>query len=252
MSKRDDINELYRPSKYLEKVCIVLFWSNVLLSVWATIDAGFIHGILSILLVIIAFLYMIITVLDDGLFWYRAERERRKNALQDAFGIPLSEYKTDEYYNNEIKDSELSYAANLFESCYFTKEISRKMLLASIIKSLVSIIVLFVACRFISNDDILLIIAQTIFSASVMEETVRLNIFVYRISALFDNVFHEFVTVGITKKDQRAWLRWFCVEYECIKAHYRIRLDESIFNKINPSISKKWEIISSQIKTRAH
>lgn len=251
MSKRDDINELYQPSTILSRMCLVLFWSDVLLSLVLLAASDSFHSVLTLILVIIAFLYMAISVFDDGILWYRAERERRKNGIQEAFGVSLSEYSTEGYYNNDIKDTELSYAANMFESCFFTKEIGKRMLLSSIVKSLISIIVLFVACRLIPNDDILLIISQTVFSATLVEETVQLLIFVYRINALFDDVYHEFVTVGITKKDQRVWLRWFCVEYESIKAHYRIRLNENIFRKYNSSLSQKWECISSQIKTKA-
>lgn len=250
MSKRDDINELYRPSKNLEQVCLVLYIADVVLSVLLVVLSNSCHSILTILLVIIAFLYMMLSVIDDGILWYRAERARRKNGIQEAYSISLSEYSTEGYYNNDINDPELSYAANLFESCFFTREISKKMLFPSVIKSLLSFIVLMVACRFVSNDDIFLIIAQTVFSATLVEETIRLIIYVYRISALYDDVYREFVTIGITKKDQRTWLRWFCVEYESIKAHYRIRLDEFIFKKYNSILSNKWDNISSQIKTR--
>lgn len=57
-----------------------------------------------------------------------------------------------------------------------------------------------------------------------------------------------FTAVGISTTAQRVWLKFFCVEYESIKAHYRIRLSESLFNKLNPQLSETWEKLSSQIK----
>lgn len=251
MSKRDDINELYKPSKVIARVCQILFWANVSISVIMIFTSQIVSNYLTILLIIIAFVYMLFSIFDDGILWFRAESERRKNAIQNAFEVTLSDYETEGYYNNTINDSELAYAANLFESSYFTKEISKQMIAKSSIKSIIAIIVLLVTCRFIANNELLLVISQTAFSAVIVEETIRLIIFVYRIKTLYDDVYREFITNGICKITQRVWLRWFCVEYESIKAHYRIRLDESIYNKMNPGLSERWEKISNQIKTRA-
>lgn len=108
--------------------------------------------------------------------------------------------------------------------------------------------VLIISCRFIANDDILLVIAQTVFSAVVIEDAIRLIIFTQRIKTLYEEGYHELITVGISTTAQRVWLKFFCVEYESIKAHYRIRLSESLFNKLNPQLSETWEKLSSQIK----
>ena len=108
--------------------------------------------------------------------------------------------------------------------------------------------ILIISCRFIANDDILLVIAQTVFSAVVIEDAIRLIIFTQRIKTLYEEGYHELITVGISTTAQRVWLKFFCVEYESIKAHYRIRLSESLFNKLNPQLSETWEKLSSQIK----
>lgn len=252
MSRRDDINELYKPSKLIERVCLILFGANVCISVITIFAPPTVVNYLTIILIIIAFLYMLLSVIDDGILWFRAESERRKDAIQNAFGVAFSEYETEGYYNNAINDSELAYAANLFESCYFTKEISKRMIVTSSIKSIIATIIFFVACRLVANNELVLIIAQTAFSAMIIEETVRLIIFAYRIKNLYDDVYREFVTNGIFRKTQRVWLRWFCVEYESIKAHYRIRLDEPVFNKLNPKLSEQWEKILKQIRTKAN
>ena len=250
MSKRDDISKLYKPSKLLERICMSLFWANIVVSV-INVFVSKLSSYCTILLIVFALLYMLLSVIDDGCFWFIAERERRKNAIQKAYDVALSEHDTEGYYNNSIKDHELSYAANIFESLFFTKEISKRMVFKSCVKSFLAIVVLIVACRFVENDEILLIISQTAFSTTLIEETIRLILFLQRIRALYDDAYCQFVANGINKKTQRVWLRWFCVEYESIKAHYRIRLSESIFNKMNPELSKQWECISKQIKTKA-
>ena len=248
MNRRDDINKLYQPSKILEGVCFWLFAADIIVSLITVCVSGDVISYLAIALVIIAFLYMAVSIIDDGIMWFQAESARRKNSIQVAYDVRLDEYETEKYYNNDISDSDISYATNLFESAFFTKAISEKMVLGAIAKLIVAIVVLIISCRFIVNDDLLLVIAQTAFSAEVIEDAIRLFIFTQRIKALYEEAYHEFITVGIQTKDQRVWLKYFCVEYESIKAHYRIRLSESIFTKMNLQLSEKWNILSEQIK----
>ena len=248
MSRRDDINKLYKPSKTLEKMRVGLFSADVAISIIAACVGGDVISYLTIALVVIGFLYMVVSVIDDGIMWFQAESARRKNSIQVAYGIRLDKYETQEYYNNNVSDSDLSYAANQFESVFFTKEISEKMLLSSVVKLIIAVVILIITCRFVANDDILLIIAQTSFSALVIEDAIRLIIFTQRIKALYAEAYHEFITVGISTASQIVWLKFFCIEYESIKAHYRIRLSESIFKKLNPELSAEWDVLSEQIK----
>ena len=248
MSRRDDINKLYQPSKTLEKVCFGLFAADVVISIIAAWVSSDVISYLTISLVVIAFLYMALSVIDDGIMWFQAESARRKNSIQVAYGVRLDKYETQEYYNNNVSDPDISYAANLFESAFFTKEISERMLAGAVVKLIVTVVILIVTCRFVANDDILLVIAQTAFSAVVIEDAIRLIIFSQRIKALYAEAYHEFITVGISTASQKGWLKFFCIEYESVKAHYRIRLSESIFNKLNPELSAEWDVLSEQIK----
>lgn len=248
MSRRDDINKLYQPSKTLEKVCFGLFAADVVISIIAAWVSSDVISYLTISLVVIAFLYMALSVIDDGIMWFQAESARRKNSIQVAYGVRLDKYETQEYYNNNVSDPDISYAANLFESAFFTKEISERMLVGAVVKLIVAVVILIVTCRFVASDDILLVIAQTAFSAVVIEDAIRLIIFSQRIKALYAKAYHEFITVGISTASQKVWLKFFCVEYESVKAHYRIRLSESIFNKLNPELSAEWDVLSEQIK----
>ena len=247
MSRRDDVNKLYRPSKNLGKACFGLFCADIIMSLVAlAITSG--SKYITAALVVIAFLYMALTVLDDGVLWYTAENARRKNSIQEAFHVTLTRFETDGYYNNSISEPDLAYAVNAFESCFFTKELSERMLWKAYVKILASIAVVFIACVVINDDNVLLIIAQTAFSASVIEDAISLILFVQRIRELYDCAYHELITVGISKIEQKVWLRYFCVEYESVKAHYKIRLDEKLFQKHNGTLSEEWDKIQEEIK----
>ena len=249
MAKRDDIKELYNYPKICERVCLILFVCNVLISVVYVFVFPIVQSILTLFLVFIPIVYLLITLIDDGLLWFKAESERRKNALQKAYGIILSEKDTEGYYNNNFDDPELSYATNVFESLLFTKEISKKMLVCSFSKSIVAFLIFLAACRYVISDDIFLIIAQTVFSTLIVEESLRLLVYSYKMNKLYDQAFNQFITLGITTNEQMIWLRWFCLEYECIKTHYKVRLNESIYNKLNSELSKQWEGMAIQIKS---
>lgn len=198
--------------------------------------------------VALAITFFAVSLIDDGLYWYNAESERRKNSLQTAFGIRFSELETDGYYNNEISPSILKYAVNTFESNYFSKFIASKMLLRSAIKSLIAVIVLISVGWVIEDGSILLVMSQAIFSAYIVEDTVLLAIYAARLNKLYDNAYSMLITSGIQKYQQMPILLLYCVEYESIKAHYKVRLDSKLFNKYNRELSEKWKNIVSKIQ----
>ena len=217
MSKRDDINVLYVPSQKLEVFCKIIFWINCILTVVNMCLSGLLLKISTVLQIALAITFFAVSLIDDGLYWYNAESERRKNSLQTAFGIRFSELETDGYYNNEISPSILKYAVNTFESNYFSKFIASKMLLRSAIKSLIAVIVLISVGWVIEDGSILLVMSQAIFSAYIVEDTVLLAIYAARLNKLYDNAYSMLITSGIQKYQQMPILLLYCVEYESIK-----------------------------------
>ena len=248
MSKRDDINVLYVPSQKLEVFCKIIFWINCILTVVNMCLSGLLLKISTVLQIALAITFFAVSLIGDGLYWYNAESERRKNSLQTAFGIRFSELETDGYYNNEISPSILKYAVNTFESNYFSKFIASKMLLRSAIKSLIAVIVLISVGWVIEDGSILLVMSQAIFSAYIVEDTVLLAIYAARLNKLYDNAYSMLITSGIQKYQQMPILLLYCVEYESIKAHYKVRLDSKLFNKYNRELSEKWKNIVSKIQ----
>lgn len=246
MSTGDDIREkLYRPSERLAKFRIVLFMANFIISLIAILYGNYI-SIFNFLLLVIALFYTLFSLIDDGHYWFNAERARRRECFQNAFKVRLDEYETQHYYNNNVADPELHYAINQFECIYFTKEICKAMRCRSILKSVCGVVILFLSCRFFP-DNILLIISETVFSTVVIADTVFLIIFTSRIEELYTTAYNNFITNGISNESQKVWLKYFCVEYEAIKSYYRIRLSESLHEKLKPELESKWRDLSKRI-----
>ena len=57
------------------------------------------------------------------------------------------------------------------------------------------------------------------------------------------------ISPGIKGKGREAIFLAYAVEYEAIKAHYKIRLDGKIFKKDNDKLNEQWKrILSHMVK----
>ena len=247
MSKRDDVDLLYSRSKTMTAVSKYLFWGNSVIALAAAICSGQIKVVLTYVQIIGALLYVIFKSVDDGLFWYNAEMARRKNSIQVAFNVSLAELETEGYYNNGLSPSIAKYALNAFESNFYSAFTAGKMLAKGAFMALVSIVALIVTGWIVSNGDVLLIIAQAVFSAYVIEDAVMLAIYKLKMDKLYDEAYSAFVTIGVKDEKQKAWLLSYTVEYEAVKAHYKVRLDSKVFHKHNDDLAKKWDVIQQKI-----
>ncbi len=249
MSRRDDVNRLYKAPGILDWIEKALFFIDVIASVVTLYSNPMAVSVAIIIQIVSALFYFLSSVIDDGYFWYEAEKARRKNSIENGFGTRLSELETEEYYNNLSKVSLEKYALNALESNMFSKKIAGKMILWSCIKSVIAIAVLVVACRFLPDSEFLLIIAQTAFSSYVLIDTVQLVFYKLRMENLYKEGYTALITPGIKGKGKNAVLLAYSVEYEAIKAHYKIRLDEKIFKKNNDRLSEQWNhVLSHKVK----
>lgn len=244
MSRQDDVMVLYKPSEILGKMEKGLFGIDIVAALTALVSNETISSIAIVVQIVVALLYFVSNTIDDGCFWYEAEKQRRKNGIQDGFGTRLSEYNTEAYYNNDLPHSLEKYGMNILESNYFSKMIAGKMLFKVGVHVLGAVVALFIACRFVSDGNVLLLIAQTTFSSYVLVDFVMLLLYKIRLEALYSEAYNVFILGSRTHINQ-AWIISYVVEYEAIKAHYKIRLDQKIFNKMNGELSAKWQDIVS-------
>lgn len=249
MSKRDDVSRLYKVPSILDEIEKTLFVIDVIVAVVALSGNSSVVSVAIIIQIVLAIFYFLCSIIDDGYFWYEAEKARRKNSIENGLGTRLSELETEEYYNNQSKASLEKYALNVLESNMFSKEIAGKMILFSCVKSFIAIAVLVVACRFLPDAEFLLIVAQTAFSAYVIEDTVQLVFYKLRMETLYKEGYTILISPGIKGKGRNAAILAYSVEYEAIKAHYKIRLDKKIFKKNNDKLSNQWnQVLSHKAK----
>lgn len=249
MARRDDVNQLYMWSSRIERIMKWIFWINVIGSVASCIfKRDNVVDILFIIQILVSILYVMLSILDDNFFWYNAERVRRQNDIENGFGIDITEYKTEEYYNNNLPNNVTKFSVNAFESIMFSKTTAGRMIWREGIRTIIAVIVFICTCLGYKGYDIVLIISQTVFSTYFIEEFVTLVVYKSRLEKLYDAFYKELITIGVKNEEQRNLLLAYSIEYETIKAHYKVRLSEKEFWKHNVETSLKWEQVLKKIK----
>lgn len=161
----------------------------------------------------LAVLYVLFSASNDYLFWYTDESFRRKSAIENAYAFDLKNLQTDGYYNNSLVSPTIKYALNAFESVFFSRSIVRSTGAKESIKSILTVIVFIASCLKIKNGEIVLLVSQTVFSSTFIIGAVGLCFYQIRLETLYNEFYHEFVTVGISKNEQVPLLLSDTVEY---------------------------------------
>lgn len=249
MARRDDVNQLYMWSSKIERILKWLFWINALASAAASIfKTDTASNTLLVVQILVSLLYVVCRILDDNFFWYNAERVRRRADIENGFGIDITEYKTNGYYNNNLPNDLTKFSVNAFESIMFSKATVGQMLWKESIRMVIAALIFISSCLFYKDYGIVLIISQTVFSAYFVEEFVTLVVYKSRLEKLYDAFYEELITIGIKSEEQKSLILAYAIEYEAIKAHYKVRLSEEEFWKHNAETSLKWQQVYKKIK----
>ncbi len=250
MSRRDDLDHLYEQSNTLQNMALFFFWVNMIVGVASAFlpSEDIYLKIEGITQGISAALFLALTLFDDCICWYNAEAERRKTDVENAFGVTLGELTTQEYYNNSLPSSISKFALNAMESSFFSKHIAQKMVVKSCIKALFAIIVMIVSAFVVSDPSTLLIIIQAALTTYFIEDAVKLLRYINLVKSIYDALFKSFITIGISNKEQETNAFMSALEYETVKAHFKIRLDSKVFEKSNEMLSGKWNELLKQVR----
>lgn len=249
MSRRDDVNKMYKIPSKISNIMKWLFWLNILFSgVIVIFNNKFNTNVVIIFQILISVIYVILGIIDDNFFWYNAENSRTKTSIENGFGIEITELKTEGYYNNHISDNIVKFSVNAFESILFSKTTAEKMIFKEGVITGIAIIVFISVCLIYKDYNIILIISQTVFSAYFIQDFIKLFVYKIRLEKLYDDFYKQLITIGIKCDEQRKLLLSYAIEYEIIKAYYKVRLSQKIFSKHNDKTTLEWDKICKKIK----
>lgn len=250
MSKKDDVNKLYDIVILCKKIINFTFYLNIILS-FVLIYFNY-HTILVLQLITIS-INILVSFLLDFIFFPKAEEERLRTNIKNAFGVDITEYNTEGYYNNRQQHSIHKVILNTFENIFFTKNIVNKMLSRDWIKPFISVVLLTVAFVFFRERSIILIVFQSIFSSNYLIGYIKLWIFKVKLNVLFSNFRTKLISedrkggVNSLTKEELVILITDSVEYEMLKSSFKIMPSSRVFHENNEKWSNEWDKIAKTI-----
>ena len=248
-ANNDKGGDLYKKCKKVDRYVTATFWINVVLAAFRVLSPQSYPAQIDTIQIIVIIINLVLSIWVDDFLLYNAECERRRFAVQDGFGVELGEYTTEDYYTNQMTPSEHKYYINLFESNYYTKDISKMMIPCALLKTFIALGVLTLSLRIFSNPDLVLVAAETVFSSVIIAKSIALFVYVYRMEQLYKVPYRIYITSnGIITPPMRAEIVHYAVEYEAVKAHYKVQLSVRIYEKNKGRLASEWNELESKIK----
>ena len=242
MKQRDDSKPLYDRATFFDKIGFFLFVINTTAAVTALLVPGLCPEMLFWVQLFTASGYVIDTIGTDGWLWFTAEQSRRTDCISNGFGVNLSEKRSEKYYDNPFPPSLHRYAVNIFESAFYSKSIAGEMMLGLLAKALIVISVFAFSLGKLGKGDMSLLIAQTCFSTIFLTDTIMAGVFCRRVTSIHDRLYTALVTDGWSDASQyQAKILAYAIEYEALKAFYKVRLSNRIFTKNKAALEQKWK-----------
>ena len=241
----DEVNRHYKTPRRVAKILRCLFWCIAVLSLLQTspilVPQQF-TTFVSIAFVLLTLIFFSLSQAQRYYWLARAESERRRALLTDALGVPLSHEATQLYYNNFYEPSLGRLAANLLENSFFSSEVTKSMLGGCRFQSglYLSLWIIFFALRY--NDyQLLIVVTQFVFSAEIIASWINLEILHRRYESCFERLKALFrLNDDISGTTSIAEMLDVAIAYESAKAAAGVLLDENTFQKMNETLTNRW------------
>jgi hypothetical protein len=250
----DDLDKLYKPVEIVNLLTALLFYGGAALSIAIPFLVGQYD---EVIVRYITVFYVLVVVLhsfsQNVVSFYllpRAEKERRKQLLSNALGVPLTHAQTNLYYNNDNNTGLERLHANLMENSFFGKSICLAMLKSERIKvSIYAIFLLFALLNRGLELGVLITLTQVFFAGGVLFNWVKLEILRYRNERIYENLYAIHLSQQETSNGNgMASLLDVFADYECAKSSASIKLNSKIFHNLNPTLTEEWNNIKSRIR----
>lgn len=172
---------------------------------------------------------------------FAARGNKLAGSIDNAYGTSLAQKspKPEYYDNNNVKDSDLRFALNVYESCFFSESILSKQTLGIIVKDLL-IVIVFLSAIVLENSHVVM----TLFGLFIVIHYLRkLFVFLAVRSSLSETckMFQMILTSykkGMPLDMQAVILN--LSNYETAMVWLGTVLSEKIYRKSNEELTKEW------------
>lgn len=187
-------------------------------------------------------------------FQGKADENRRRDFIDNSYGVTLGMQQTEGYYDNEEQDCGLYKALlNVFENSFFSSNIARTMFVKIKKRStlLIVITIIFMSTGILQNDVSLFLLSLFLMIRYVRERLI-LKKYMDRVSKLYasiENMFQEgLVESQVHEKSFEALVIHILIEYETNIAENKILLDSKLFDTMNDELTDKWRSMKKKYK----
>jgi len=255
MTKIDPIRVHFERAALIEKFVTLAFISGCILSIALLVvqDKAYpkLSDILQTLFIVVSVSIFVVGNISRLFMQAYAEESRVGDFCGRAFSVGISANETSGYYNDGETQPFKRIASQLLEDLLFTKNVS-----AVAVKPVrgwtVAYLVLWL-CLLVWRDvrlDYISIFSQAIFSEEILSKWIRLEWLRYRSEHLYEDVYKIIKTKPTGAVFSASILEKFTI-YERVKATAAVILPDAVFEKINPSLSARWEEIKKEVGIRA-
>jgi hypothetical protein len=253
MSKKVPYKSDYKLVERNELVSKAILWMAVLVTISILIISSFKSlcfsgAILQLLNNAGCFLsvsYFISDLVANYLFQL-AEAKRREDFFDNSLNTQLSEENSENYFSNENLNYGITkMGVNSFENVFFSKSISRKMLVRMVVKMAI-VLFLFLFLAIFMERTLIVIALQLALPFTIILQTIRLFLFHKRMEDIFRHYQSIFSSASEEKRDYLIIRNM--TYYETVLSWACIKLDSKTFESMNERLSAQWEDLKVKFK----
>ena len=186
--------------------------------------------------------YAAIELYINNYGFFNASIKKREDFIDNSFNSSLGLKNSENYFSNdELEGSIYKMGVNTFENVLFSYNIAKEMRFTILTKCF-GIALVFVACAICGYDNTIILIIQLSLPILLIQQAVKHSIFVNRLEKnlkCFCRMFNNLKNGS--KKEYIPEIICNVMEYEVILTWGSTILNNKIFNKLNPSLSKEWD-----------
>lgn len=247
----DTIDSYFAKVSLINTISNWLFALSIFFSfaVFFSSDNIWLNSTLNIFFIVVTVLYVVISNWVSLFLLRNAQSKRSVHLLSNSFGIKLDDEETYRYYNNPQSPSVVRLGVNVFENTLFTLRVTEKMATRERVKGILYFLFLLVIILIRETDlDLIAIVAQTIFTTSLLTNWLKLELL--RISC--DRLLTEFRQIFLTADSNisekvKTLILSLVFRYETSVASMGVHLSSNIFRKLNPKVTGEWETIKRNV-----
>lgn len=247
--------DLFKIINRLSKLGSIIFWLILIFSIFPFLFKEYcntynIINVMNVLNIISISLFFFIEILIDYILLPQADNKRRDDFIDNSFGSKFSTKNSIGYYDNdEVSNGLYKASVNLFQNCFFTYSLVKKITFSKITIPVIMLLLMMILAYYgIKEVPFALSVLQALFSANILGQLIKHIILLNRLSVILDNWILLFQNNDIKSNtyNYQFFIYRYWLQYETLHSKINAGITEKIFKKNNSTLTIEWENLKSK------